>query len=51
MTTFLNEKLELSLIGFATLVYTTGFMAIAAVGYLLDELRHLLTAPAAPQTH
>ncbi|WP_286293419.1 hypothetical protein [Methylomarinovum tepidoasis] len=51
MTTFLNEKLELSLIGFATLVYSAGFMAIASVGYLLDEIRHLLTAPPEPQRH
>ncbi len=45
MTTFLPENFELKVIGFATLVYSVGYMAIASLGYLMEEVRHLVRAP------
>ncbi len=38
----MTEHLKLKLIGVATLAYTAGFMAIAAIGYLLEEFFHVV---------
>jgi len=45
MTTFLPENFELKVIGFATLVYSVGYMAIASVGYLMEEMAHRVRGP------
>ncbi len=45
MTTLLPENFELKVIGFATLMYSVGFMVIASLGYLMEEAMHLLCAP------
>ncbi len=39
----MTEHLKLKIIGVATLAYTAGFMAIAGIGYLLEEFIHVIT--------
>lgn len=50
VTGIMKEELKLKLIGFATLLYSVGFMAIASIGYLVEEGWHLLRAPDSPKT-
>ncbi len=44
----MTEEFKLKLIGFMTVVYSTGFMAIAALGYLIEENWHLLRTSGNP---
>lgn len=44
----MEHPIKSKMIGFATLVYSVGFIAIASLGYLIEESIHLVNSKPKP---